>query len=229
MTTQSHFDAALFTFLEALRSNNNRAWFQAHRQRYERAVRDPMLRFIGDVGPRLWQISPRFVADARPNGRSLFRIHRDVRFAQDKRPYKTNAGAHFRHESGRDAHAPGFYLHLEPGRVFIASGVWHPDRHALTKIRDAIVAYPQRWQRVISSKAFHATGSLGGDALKRHPSGYDPAHPLLADLKRKDYIALAHFTEEQACAPDFLHVFIETCRAFAPLTHFLTTALELPW
>ena len=130
MIIQSHFDVALFAFLEALRSNNNRAWFQAHKQRYEREVRAPMLRFIGDVGPHLWQISPRFVADARPNGRSPFRVHRDVRFAHDKRPYKTNAGAHFRHEAGRDAHAPGFYLHLEPGRVFVASGVWHPDRHA---------------------------------------------------------------------------------------------------
>ena len=229
MTTQPHFDAALFAFLETLRCNNNREWFQAHKQRYERDVREPMLRFIGDVGPHLWHISPRFVADARPNGRSLFRIQRDVRFATDKRPYKTNAGAHFRHEAGRDAHAPGFYLHLEPGRVFVASGVWHPDRPALTKIRDAIVAQPQHWQRVISSKAFRAIGSLGGDALKRHPSGYDPQHPLLADLKRKDYIAHAHFTEAQACAPDFLHVFIETCRTFAPLTQFLTTALELAW
>ena len=227
MTTQPHFDVALFAFLETLRSNNNREWFQAHRQCYERAVRCPMLRFIGDVGPHLWQISPHFIADARPNGGSLFRIHRDVRFARDKRPYKTNAGAHFRHEAGRDAHAPGFYLHLEPGRVFVASGVWHPDRLALAKIRDAIVAQPQRWQRVISSKAFRATGALGGDALKRHPSGYDPEHPLLADLKRKDYIALAHFTEAQACAPDFLHVFMATCQAFAPLTQFLTTALEL--
>ena len=86
MTTQSYFDTALFAFLEALHSNNNREWFQAHKQRYGREVRDPMLRFIADFGPRLWQISPRFVADARPNGRSLFRIHRDVRFAQDKRP-----------------------------------------------------------------------------------------------------------------------------------------------
>ena len=101
-----------------------------------------------------------------------------MRFAPDKRPYKTNAGAHFRHEVGRDAHAPGFYLHLEPGRVFVASGVWHPDRHALTQIRDAIVAHPKRWQHVISSKAFRATGSLGGDSLTRHPSGYDPEHPL---------------------------------------------------
>jgi uncharacterized protein (TIGR02453 family) len=107
--------------------------------------------------------------------------------------------------------------------------VWHPDRHTLTKIRDAIVAHPQHWQRIISSKAFRATGALDGDSLIRHPSGYDPEHPLLADLKRKDYIALAHFTEEQACAPAFLHLFIETCRTFAPLTQFLTTALELAW
>jgi uncharacterized protein (TIGR02453 family) len=229
MATQPYFDAALFAFFEDLRRNNNRAWFQAHKQRYERDVRGPMLHFISDVGPHLGQISPRFIADARPHGRSLFRIHRDVRFANDKRPYKTNAGAHFRHEAGRDAHAPGFYLHLEPGTVFIASGVWHPDRQALTKIRDAIVAQPQRWQRMISSKAFRAIGTLGGDSLKRHPRGYDPEHPLLTDLKRKDYVALAHFTEAQACAADFLPVFIDTCRTFAPLMQFLTTALDLAW
>jgi uncharacterized protein (TIGR02453 family) len=111
----------------------------------------------------------------------------------------------------------------------VARGVWHPDGHTFTKIRNAIVEHPQRWQHVISSEAFRATGSLGGDALKRHPSGYDPAHPLLADLKRKDDIAQAHCTAEQACAPDFLPVLTETCRTCAPLMHFLTTALELPW
>jgi uncharacterized protein (TIGR02453 family) len=113
--------------------------------------------------------------------------------------------------------------------VLIASGVWHPDRQALTKIRDAIVAHPQRWQRMLASKAFRAVGALGGDSLTRPPRGYDPEHPLLTDLKRKDYVALAHVTEAQACAPDFLPVFIETCRTFAPLMQFLTTALELAW
>ena len=113
--------------------------------------------------------------------------------------------------------------------MFVASGVWHPGGRALAKIRDAIVEHPERWQQVISSRAFRAAGSLGGDALKRHPNGYDPAHPLIEDLKRKDYIALAHFTEEQAYAPDFMDVFTTTCRTFAPLTKFLTSALELPW
>jgi hypothetical protein len=103
------------------------------------------------------------------------------------------------------------------------------DRHTLTKIRDAIVTYPQRWQHVISSKAFCATGSLGGDLLQCHPSGYDPEPLLLADRRRKDDMALAHFTEAQTCALDFLHAFIEPCRTFALLTHCLMTVLELAW
>lgn len=229
MRQQSYFDPSLFVFLDELSQNNNREWFQTHKQRYESEVRDPMRRFIADVGPHLHQISPRFVADPRPNGGSLFRIHRDVRFAKDKRPYKTNAGAHFRHEAGRNAHAPGFYLHLEPGMVFVATGVWHPDRHALTKIRDAIVDYPKRWQQVTSTPAIRAAGGLGGDSLKRPPNGYDPEHALIRDLKRKDFLARALFTDEQTCAPDFMDAFIETCRAFSPLTKFLTHALELPW
>ncbi len=229
MSKQAYFQPSLFEFLAALRSHNNREWFLAHKQRYESVVRDPMLHFIADFGPHLQQISTRFVADPRANGGSLFRIYRDVRFSKDKSPYKTNAGAQFRHEAGRDVHAPGFYLHLEPGTVFVASGVWHPDSRALTKIRDAIVEHPKRWQQITSSKVLRATGSLGGDALKRPPSGYDPAHPLIADLQRKDYIVLAHFTEEQAGAPDFMDVFTRTCRTFAPFMTFLTTALELPW
>jgi uncharacterized protein (TIGR02453 family) len=229
MADPCYFDATLFAFLETLRQNNNREWFQANKQRYEADVRTPMRRFIGDFGPHLRTISTRFVADPRTNGGSLFRIYRDVRFAKDKRPYKTNAGAQFRHEAGRDVHAPGFYLHLEPGMVFVASGVWHPDNRALNKIRDAIVEHPQAWKRATSSKTFLATGCLGGDSLKRPPHGYDPEHPLIEDLKRKDFIAHAHFSEAQACAPDFMAVFTETCRAFAPMTKFLTAALQLAW
>lgn len=229
MAEHAYFNASLFQFLLDLRFNNDREWFQANKKRYEAEVRDPMLRFIADVGPHLETVSKRFVADPRPRGGSLFRIHRDVRFSKDKSPYKTNVGAHFRHEVGRDVHAPGFYLHLEPGQVFIASGVWHPSGSALTKIRDAIVEHPKAWQQAISSQDFRAIGSLGGESLKRPPKGYEPDHPLIEDLKRKDFIAHANFAEEQACAPDFMDVFTQTCQAFAPMTKFLTAALELPW
>ncbi len=223
MPQEFFFEPSLFTFLEALRMNNNREWFQVNKARYEAEVRDPMRRFIGDFGPHLRTISSHFVADPRANGGSLFRIYRDVRFSKDKSPYKTNVGAQFRHAAGRDVHAPGFYLHLEPGNVFIAGGVWHPDRRALNQIRDAIVEHPQQWKRL--TKALH----LAGDTLKRPPKGYDPEHPLLVDLKRKDFIAHADFTPDQACTPNFMSLFTQTCQTFAPLTRFLTQALELPW
>ena len=229
MAPEAYFEPSLFGFLEELRVNNSREWFQANKARYEAEVRDPIRRFIIDFAPRLKNISPRFIADPRGNGGSMFRIYRDVRFAKDKSPYKTNAGVQFRHQAGRDAHAPGFYLHLEPGLVFAAAGVWHPAGAALGMIRDRIVEQPKKWQRAISSKTFRAAGSLGGDALKRPPNGYDATHPLIEDLKRKDFIARASFTVEQAYAPGFMDEFSETCRAFSPLAKFLSTALQLPW
>ena len=114
---------ALFDFMRELKANNERPWFEANKARYRAEVRDPMLDFIEAFAEPLAEISPHFRADPRPNGGSLFRIYRDTRFAKDKTPYKTNVGAHFRHEAGKDAHAPGFYLHLEPGMCFAGCGV----------------------------------------------------------------------------------------------------------
>jgi uncharacterized protein (TIGR02453 family) len=111
----AHFGPGLFEFLRDLARHNDRAWFQANQRRYEAEVKAPMLRFIEDFGAPLKRISAQFLADPRPVGGALFRIHRDTRFSTDKSPYKTNAAAHFRHREGsRDVHAPGFYLHLEP-------------------------------------------------------------------------------------------------------------------
>jgi uncharacterized protein (TIGR02453 family) len=229
MTARRSFSPALFAFLRDLEQNNNRGWFNANKARYISDVRDPMLDFIERFAPRLAEISGCFVADPRANGGSLFRIHRDVRFARDKRPYKTNAGAHFRHQAGRSAHAPGFYLHLEPGGGFAASGVWRPDGPALAKIRNAIAGDPARWRKVTSRKALGPRGALSGQSLKRPPRGWDPGHPLIEDLKRKDFFALARFSEAEVRAPGFMDEFAKTCRAFSALTRFLTEALEHPW
>ena len=229
MTKTSHFDPALFAFLRDLGNNNNRDWFNASKTRYIGQVRDPMLDFIADFAPYLKRISDRFVADPRTNGGSLFRIYRDVRFARDKKPYKTNAGAHFRHQAGRNAHAPGFYLHMEPGGVFAASGVWRPDGPALAKIRTAIDAKADLWKTVSAPEALGPRAELAGESLKRPPRGYDPDHPLIDDLKRKDFFAIARFTEAESCAPGFIDEFAGACRTFAPMTEFLTVALEFPW
>jgi len=137
----------LFRFLEELWRNNRREWFEANRARYERDVRDPMLAFIADFAPRLKKISPKFVADPRPSGASMFRVYGDVRFSPDKSPYKTHVAARFSHVMGRDVPAPGFYVHLEPGGVFFAAGIWHPA--TLGRIRDLIAKHPALWKRAI--------------------------------------------------------------------------------
>lgn len=229
MNSRAHFGPELFSFLRDLQRNNNREWLAANKERYEEHVRDPFLRFIADFAPHLKKISKQLVADPRPVGGSLFRIHRDVRFSKDKSPYKTMAAAHFYYDAKKDVHAPGFYIHLEPGEVFARGGLWHPDAGALGKVRDAIVANPQRWRSVTSAKAFRATLALWGDKLKRPPNGYDPAHPLIEDLKRKDFVVSARFSEEDACAPDFMDRFTEICHTTAPFIEFVTKAIGLPW
>jgi uncharacterized protein (TIGR02453 family) len=225
---RAHFGPELFRFLRDLAKHNDREWFAKHKARYEEHARDPMLRFIADLAPRLRRISPRFVADPRPVGGSLFRIHRDTRFSKDKSPYKTAVAASFRHEAGKLVPAPGFYLHLEPGDVMSGAGLWHPDRDALAKVRDAIVAKPERFERAVSGKAM-AKLAWHGESLKRPPPGYPPDHPLVEHLKRKDFAVGATWDEKRACAPDFLERCVESYRTAAPLMEWLTRALGLPW
>lgn len=229
MTETTYITPELFAFFRELKENNDRDWFQVNKQRYESHVREPLLRFIADFGLRLAEISPHYVADARKVGGSLFRINRDVRFSPDKSPYKTAAGIQFRHETGKDAHAPGFYLHLEPGGVFGGLGIWQPDNQTLSKIREAIVEQPERWQAVLADEKFRSTYQLGGESLKRPPKGYDPDHPLIEDLKRKDFVASVSFSEAEVCQPGFIDRYAAACRAGGPFVAFLTKAIGLPW
>ena len=178
----------LFAFFRELKINNNREWFAQNRHRYEQHVKTPLLQFIREFGSLLHDISPHYTAIPKVGG-SLFRIYRDIRFSKDKRPYKTAAGIHFRHEAGKNAHAPGFYLHLGPGDVFAAIGIWGPSSAALRSIRQFIVDNPDDWIDVTQNPVFTATynDSMHTDSLKRGPKGFDPNHPLIEYLKRKPF------------------------------------------
>lgn len=218
---------ATFRFFEELRENNDRDWFQANKRRYEEEVRDPLLQLVADFAPRLQKISKNFVADPRPSGGSLFRIYRDTRFAKDKSPYKTYAGITFHHADGKDLHAPGYYLHVEPGEVFMAAGMWHAESAPLKRVRDAIVAQPQRWKRVRASRGLELDENH--DDLVRAPRGYDPEHPFVVDLKRRGFTASTTFTRKQATAPDFLARFAKACREKNVLMEFLCHAMGRPF
>src|SRR5262249_54402484 len=223
------FGPALVSFMADLRSNNNRVWFTANKDRYEESVLEPALDFINAFAPRLEKISPHFRADARPSGGSLFRIYRDTRFSKDKTPYKTNLGIHFRHERAKDAHAPGYYLHIGPGEGFAGGGIWRPATSSATNNREAIVADRDRWGRATRTGAFAKRLELGGDSLKRVPPWAEAEHPFADDLKRKDFFASTRLSEADVVASGFVDEYARICSAAAPVMHFLCDALDVPY
>jgi uncharacterized protein (TIGR02453 family) len=229
MASSSYFTPETFAFLRELAKNNNRQWFQQNKQKYEEHVLYPAMCFISDFGPLLSRISGHFTADPRPVGGSLFRIYRDVRFSNDKSPYKANAGIQFRHNQGKDVHAPGYYLHLEPSNVFAAVGIWKPDSTTLGKIRDAISVGPSRWKRAVRGKPFRSRFKLSGKSLRGAPKGYDPNHPLIEDLKRKDFIGTTPLSQEAVESPEFPGDFAEICRSGSSFMKFLCDAVGQPF
>lgn len=220
-----YFTPELFKFLKDLEANNNKKWFNDHKDRYIEHVQEPALEFIADFGPRLESISPHFKADAKVQGGSLFRIYRDTRFSSDKTPYKLNTGLQFRHERGKDAHAPGYYLHLQPRQCFMGVGLWHPETKVAYQIREAIGGNPDGWRKAAHSTEFADTYSLGGDKLKRPPKGFDPDHSLIEDLKRKDFIASSRLTQAQVTSSGFIGDFESLCRKATPFMSFLCDAV----
>ena len=215
------FSPELFVFLQQLKRHNKREWFQKNKTRYQQLAVEPAMRFISEFAPHLAKLSVHFLADPRPTRGSLFRIYRDTRFAADKRPYKTHIGIHFSHNSGKNAHAPVFYLHLEPEQCFAAGGVWHPDNPTVAKIRSAIAAQPQQWAKARRKL------ELEGESLTRPPRGFDPSHPFIEDIKRKDFMASVGLTEQQICGPKFMREFSLACRKMQTLVEFTTKALGL--
>ncbi len=220
-----YFTPELFGFLRQLKDNNDRVWFKENQQRYEDAVRQPALDFITDFAEPLKGLSPHFVADSRTVGGSLFRIQRDTRFAKDKTPYKLNTGMHFRHERAKDAHAPGFYVHLEPGACFMGVGLWRPETKVAYDIRQLIADDRRGWTKATTGKRFAEVFELAGDSLKRPPKGFDPEDPLIEDLKRKDFMATTKLTQGQVTGSGFMDLFEDHCKRAGPFMTFLCKAV----
>ena len=227
--SKRYFTPKLFGFLKDLAENNDREWFKAHQDAYEEHVRQPALEFITDFAVPLKKISEHFVSDSRTVGGSMFRIQRDTRFSKDKTPYKLNTGMQFRHRAGKDAHAPGFYVHLQPGECFIGVGLWRPETKVAYAIREAIADDPARWKRATRGKRFSDVLELGGDSLKRPPRGYDEDHPLIDDLKRKDFIASTRITQKSVTSDHFMEDFTDVCKRSAPFMKVLCEAVGVPF
>ncbi|MBB5016253.1 DUF2461 domain-containing protein [Rehaibacterium terrae] len=223
----AYFTDKTFAFLRGLARHNHREWFQAHKADYEAHLRQPFLRLIGELQPDIAAISPHYRADPRPVGGSLFRIHRDTRFANDKTPYKTWAGARFFHERSRQLEAPSFYLHIQPGNCFLGAGLWHPETITLRRIRDFIVENPEAWKQAVHAPAFRKRFQMGGESLSRPPRGYPAEHPLIEDLKRKSFVCWRNLDDATVTGPRLRQSVAEAFKGAAPLVDYLCAALDL--
>ena len=229
MTEFDHFSSSLFSFLKDLEANNNRDWFNARKDKYEDKIRTPALEFVRSMEDPLLNISPHFMASDKKSGGSLLRIYRDLRFGKDKRPYKNNVGIQFKHEDGKDIHAPGYYLHLANDGCFLGLGMWGPATKVLFKIRTRIVEDPKAYNKIINAKAFKDTFELKGTSLKRAPKGFDPNDPMIMELRRKSFIAIKFYTKKEITQKGFKKQITKDFKTGNAFMNFLCECVEIPF
>lgn len=220
-------------FLRALARNNARPWFEAHRSDYEAHIRQPLRELVEEMDVRLALLAPEMVGEPK---RSIFRIHRDVRFSADKSPYKTQGACWFFHRDashrvGQESHGggAGFYFQIAPGHCFSGGGIWMPPREALNRIRDAIAERPKAFARTVTAPAVvRRFGGLDEDAmLTRVPRGYRPDHPAADWLRYKSFTLGRAYTDRDAVSTRLPVLLAEDFAAMLPLVRWLNVALGL--
>ena len=225
------FGPEALRFLRGLRRNNRRDWFERNRSRYESAVRDPMRALVEEMDVRLARFAPEITGDPR---RSVFRIHRDVRFSRDKSPYKTNAACQFyHHDAGRGAGqdavgaGAGLYFQLEDGQCFVAGGLWMPARPALDRIREALAEAPADLDRIVRAPGFRRRfGGLDQEAmLTRLPRGYAPGHPAEGWLRYRSFTATRMLPEREVLSRRLPAALERDFAALLPLVRWLNGAI----
>lgn len=226
-----YFKPEIFKFLKELEANNEKKWWEMNKERYLSVVRDPSLEFISDFANRLRRFSPHFVAETKTVGGSLMRPYRDMRFSNDQTPYKTNVGIQFRHEAGKDVHAPGIYVHIEPGSCFAGIGLWSPETAVAHAIRRHINDNPDDWRTAAHTRAFEKTWSLSHpeESLKRLPKQYDPEHPFADDIRLKSFIASRSLSQKAITSSSFADDLSADLEKARPLAAFLCEAIALPF
>jgi uncharacterized protein (TIGR02453 family) len=223
MQKTPRFPAEGLKFLRALKRNNRREWFQAHREDYERYVRGPMTEFVLALATDFRRIAPEMLADPKI---SLYRIYRDTRFSHDKTPYKTHAAAVFpRRGLGKHSGA-GLYFHVGLQEVWIGGGVYAPMPDQLLAVRQHIAAHPRAFRSIVESPAFRkAFGELEGSKLSRVPVGFRKDHPAVEYLKFKQFLAGGDFPPDLSTSPRFYDTILGVFEKTMPLLRFLNQPL----
>jgi len=212
------------TFLKALAKNNSKDWFDANRKQYDSSKAD-MEALIKNVIEKITKFDPT-IGDQEAK-KCLFRINRDIRFSKDKTPYKTNMGASI-NPGGRKSEIPGYYVHIEPGKSFLAGGCWMPQPEALAAIRQEIDYNGAALKKIMNAKDFktYFGGLSEEEKVKSAPKGYDKDHPDIELLKFKHYIVVHPMKDSQVTDPQLATHIGKVFKAMHPFLDFLRHSIE---
>jgi uncharacterized protein (TIGR02453 family) len=217
------FTSDTIRFLRALKRNNRREWFNAHRDDYEAHVRQPMIAMIERLADDLRPFAPELVASPKV---SMFRIYRDTRFSENKTPYKTHVAAVFPTRGLPKHEGAGAYFHVSPDEVWIGGGMWAPPSPQLHAIREHLSSHLKQFRAVIESPGFRRQlGTLDGEKLTRVPRGFSKDDPAAEYLKLKHFVAGADLPGSFATSPKFYGTVLKVFREVVPLTRFLNAPL----
>lgn len=210
-----------FDFLLALKKNNNRGWFNAHKTSYQKELA-LMETFAGAL---LRELSRHDVIETQSGKQSLHRIYRDIRFSGDKTPYKTNWSGNFKRATKN--RRGGYYFHIEPGnKSFIAGGFWGPNAPDLKRIRDDIAFDDKPLRKILTSRSFINTfGTLTGEQLKTAPKGFDAHHQAIDLLRYKQFLLIRKFTDKEVLSKQFLKEANQTFKHMRPFFDYMSEVL----
>lgn len=216
----------VLTYLKKLKSNNNRDWFEAHRPQFQESKEEFEI-LCAKVLDGIKKFDKQIDAESKA-GDFIFRIYRDVRFSKDKTPYKGHFSASI-NPGGRKSPAAGYYLHVEPGKSFVAGGVWQPEPAALQAIRQEIDYHPEPLLKALKSASFKKYyKDLDEDGkLKTLPKGYDKEHPHIDLLRHRNFIVSHNFPDRTILSPKAPTELISAFKAMYPMIVYLRTAQDI--
>ncbi len=219
----THFSGEALKFLRGLKRNNDRVWFEARRGVFEKELKGPMLKVIGEVNEAMAEFAPMHV---RPPQKVMMRIYRDIRFSKDKRPYKNHVSAWWVRDGLHKTSGAGFYFSVTPEEVVIAAGVYMPEREQLLAIRRYLADHHEEFRAVMKAKKLRSLMTEDdGSALTRAPKGFPEDHPAIDLLKKKQWAVWSRLPGERATKATLLKDVVERFRAAAPMIAMLNAPL----
>ncbi len=219
----TYFSGEAIKFLLGLKRNNDRVWFEARRGVFEKELKEPMLKLIGEVNGAMAEFAPMHV---RPPQKIIMRIYRDIRFSKDKRPYKNHVSAWWVRDGLQKTSGAGFYLSVAPEEVVIAAGVYMPEREQLLAIRRYLAEHHEEFRAVMRAKKLRSLMTENdGVPLTRAPKGFPEEHPAIDLLKNKQWGASARLPAERAMKATLVKDVVERFRAAAPMIAMLNAPL----